>query len=650
MSDPNFYFTGFSYTGNLPVNGVLAPGQTYTVTAGGWGPTSPAGCLYEVIRVFNPAGQIDPNVTTSPVFESPDGPFPYATPVDSTHTTFTITVGSAASNQVDTLVLLCESCIYSDSYFDVPITIQAPIPPPPPPVCPAPIINSVTPNTWIAGEKTNITIAGSCFTNISGILAVTAAGTSVTVSTYTVVSSGEITATVRPDASEPTENATLSVWDTDEQSDSITVQIVAACNPQITSVLPNNWFAGKTYDNVVVKGSGFITTDKATATCPETTVSIVAADGSAVPVSYVNVVDKTKITVSVAPPANNPTEQATVTVSNGSNTGTYSNANVLGNQIICSGANMACNGNVISATDGSESAQDAVVGQPIYLTTPALPSGITATKTTWTVGGTGGTNIGSLTSSNKGFKTKDTVLTKPNATFYWLSQGTGIPITYQYCADIPGVGNQCSPIATATFNVSAPSLVNLYTCGGDVTGCSKYGPLGSVDITPGPKLSLGNSPPSNIGIVFNASDDSSSPPGTFSFVQLIGNYTTVYNYNSGKSCSHNFGSGLDNSNPYPPDSDTIADDNPDTPLFADDTEVTADMTATMYLLWTSSVAGSIPVPLGYVGWSWFGDAVQDNSEWSINASSQGTSGSFTEDSDYPSWGKVLHNGANRCAK
>jgi hypothetical protein len=107
---------------------------------------------------------------------------------------------------------------------------------------------------------------------------------------------------------------------------------------------------------------------------------------------------------------------------------------------------------------------------------------------------------------------------------------------------------------------------------------------------------------------------------------------------------------LDNSNPYPPDSDTIADDNPDTPLFADDTEVTADMTATMYLLWTSSVAGSIPVPLGYVGWSWFGDAVQDNSEWSINASSQGTSGSFTEDSDYPSWGKVLHNGANRCAK
>jgi hypothetical protein len=107
------------------------------------------------------------------------------------------------------------------------------------------------------------------------------------------------------------------------------------------------------------------------------------------------------------------------------------------------------------------------VGQKIILNTntnPSLP--ITPYKTTWTVGPT---NIGNLKSSIMGFKTKDTVLDKPNATFYWLSDRDGIPVTYQYCVNIPGVGNQCSPMATATFKVNAPISVNLYTCGGDVT-------------------------------------------------------------------------------------------------------------------------------------------------------------------------------------
>ena len=37
LSDPQFYFTGFSYTGTQAVSNTLVPGQTYTVTAGGWG-------------------------------------------------------------------------------------------------------------------------------------------------------------------------------------------------------------------------------------------------------------------------------------------------------------------------------------------------------------------------------------------------------------------------------------------------------------------------------------------------------------------------------------------------------------------------------------------------------------------------------------
>lgn len=318
----------------------------------------------------------------------------------------------------------------------------------------------------------------------------------------------------------------------------------------------------------------------------------------------------------------------------------------------------------ISVTDDADpTPQPAVVGQQIKLDTePKVEElaalGLSFLTNTWTAGGT---SIGHLNLLN--YKTKDPVLDKPTTTVYWLLQGTGIPVTYQYCVNIPGLsaddiakGLNCSRVAKATFNVSTPSSVNLYTCGGDVTECSEYEPLGSVAITTvdGKKLKFGGSP-TNVGIVFTASDDSSSPPGAFSYVQVIGGYTTTYSYTSGGSCSHNFGFGLDNVNPYPTFSPpSTTDDNPGTRLYADDTEVTADMTATMYLLWASSTVGSIPVPLGYVDWGWFGDAVRDKSTktWSIktDSGSQGYAGSFQDSSTYPSWSNVVHNGANPCAK
>jgi hypothetical protein len=95
-------------------------------------------------------------------------------------------------------------------------------------------------------------------------------------------------------------------------------------SPTIASVSPSTWFAGKTYNNVVITGTGFTTADKATAACPATPVSIAAADGSAVPVSGVNVASATRIVVTVRPPANDPTETATVTVGTTPSTGTAS--------------------------------------------------------------------------------------------------------------------------------------------------------------------------------------------------------------------------------------------------------------------------------------------------------------------------------------
>jgi hypothetical protein len=569
-----------------------------------------------------------------------------------------------------------EHCSYSPGY--------------PSPSSQWPSISSISPGTWYAGQTYNVIVTGffpgnqnpyapdgsvigdpgcqyiefwadtsASFSFVNPGVPIGDVDPSVIVNNYfdqnAYISATQTMMSVTIAANAPTETDYVIVTcDGCDYRAYAPVQIVGCTTPTITAIKPSTWFAGKTYKDVKITGTNFTTQESAAKTsCPETPVTITAADGSAVPVPKVHVDSDTQITVTVKPPASDPTESATVTAGPTpaiSNTQTYT-AQILGNQIQCD-PSMNCTQSVISTTDGSTPpVQSVVVGQPIILTTnPNLPATIKPTNPTWTVGGT---NIGSFKSSIKGFKTKDTVLNKPTTTFYWLSQGTGIPVTYQYCVNIPGVGNQCGPTATATFNVSAPSSVNLYTCGGDVTGCSQYGPLGSVAITPGPKLSLGNSP-TNIGIVFNASDDPSSPPGTFSFVQVIGNYYTTYSYKNGRSCPFNFGFGLDNSNPYPPDSDTIADDNPDTTLYADDAEVTADMTATMYLLWTSSVAGSIPVPLGYLDWSWFGDAIQDESTktWSIklDSGSQGYAGSFQDSSTYPQWPRVISNHKNNtCA-
>jgi hypothetical protein len=312
-------------------------------------------------------------------------------------------------------------------------------------------------------------------------------------------------------------------------------------------------------------------------------------------------------------------------------------------------------GTIISGTT-----QSAVVGQKIKLTAQPkspLPAGYTLTSSTWTVDGT---SIGKLhePASDHGFKTEDTVLDKPDTTFYWLSQGNGLNVSYTYCVTDPS-GNQLCPSTTtakATFSVTGPISATLYTCGGAVTECSMNLPLGNVGITTvsGRKLQFGGSA-ANIGIAFTASDDSSSPPGMFSFAQVLGNYTTTYTYKSGGSCPFNFGTGLDNIYPLKAPAYPTVDDNPYTRLYADDTEVTAAMQASMYLFWKSSATSdSIPVSLGYVGWAWFGDAVKDKKTrtWSIKpgSGSQGSASSFSESSAYPQWIIVIHNETrNQCA-
>jgi hypothetical protein len=271
---------------------------------------------------------------------------------------------------------------------------------------------------------------------------------------------------------------------------------------------------------------------------------------------------------------------------------------------------------------------------------------------TWTVDGTRIAGYAPTTRRAKVKELTDAELKKEGITFYWVHrEDDSIAVTYKYCVDISGVGNQCSMAANASFNVTGPSSVNLFACEGNVSGCSTNGSMPPVEINLGPVLQFAGPGLLN-GMMFTASDDPSSPPGQVSFVQLLNNYDITYTFNqdvyNAAPCPVSYGSGLDTSYPYQLFPPASAIDYPDAPLFFDDTEVTASFQANMYLLWTSIVSGSIPVPLGSITWGWYGDAVQNLSTqtWSINPNSanpsQGTVGSFVQSSTYPQWGNVVY--------
>jgi hypothetical protein len=279
--------------------------------------------------------------------------------------------------------------------------------------------------------------------------------------------------------------------------------------PAITSVSPDIWFAGKTYDNVIIEGTGFTST----ATCPAPPVNVTAADGSAVPVANVTIDSTTQITATIAPPASGANETACVTVgqetiaigaipvgphalvsaasnatpttgagspctdSNGNNELTGITVQILGApKILCSGDGMQCNGKRISVINGDDpTPQDAVVGQKIKLITKPKAEelsalGLSFSKNTWTAGPASGpsNNVGgytmTVTKTTASTKITKTKLDKPDLTTYWLYPQSDNPLTYQYCVDIPGLstddianGLNCSLVAKATFNVSGPT-------------------------------------------------------------------------------------------------------------------------------------------------------------------------------------------------
>ncbi len=312
---------------------------------------------------------------------------------------------------------------------------------------------------------------------------------------------------------------------------------------------------------------------------------------------------------------------------------------ILGAPEIQCDPSMNCTQPVISTTDGTPPpAQSVVVGQQIRLTTIPAATDLTAlglsfSKNTWTVDGT---NIGGYPVSTASATVTETVLDKPDITFYWVyPKDENIPVTYKYCVDIPGADadGKCSLTARAAFTVSGGGKMSntpykkltidqLIPCvdgvppksGGTKSPFLVYGNItgyGCTAVYPG----------STFGISFQPSGAQSG--GTYSYVQLLNSDTRTLN-----TISCTTSQGVDLSYPYagiiPATNPPQAEDAPNFGL-PDHYVVTRSFNATMFLLWTSNVPNSIPVPIGYQTWGFTGSAEQNSSEkW--KATTDGTPG------------------------
>jgi hypothetical protein len=459
------------------------------------------------------------------------------------------------------------------------------------------------------------------------------------------------------------------------------------CNTPITitSVSPGIWMAGKTY-NITITGTGFDPIQDTDYSDCSAFVSLISDDGDE-GLSNVAVVNSTTITATVALDADEPTQTATLHVVNcvfdsGCGPAATIPVQILGAPKI----EWTQNGTTSTISvieDGSgtaPTAQQAVVGQQIKLATKPTAKklvslGLAFSTNTWTAGPASGpsNNVGGYNPNSTSAHVKQTVLTKPDLTTYWLYPQSDNPLTYQYCVNIPGLsaddianGLNCSLVAKATFNVSGPTATIVPTTtpwhvSRPIPVCNSTGKeqmliFGKLD----PKTSTTcNNVIATSGITFNATVNTlPGSSGQTEWIHVISANEITGDSVLGMPFLVNIGTGLDNFLPYndypdPVDATTTtASDSPDNDLGIDNASVTRTFTAKMYLMWTSQISGSIPVPLGYVKWEISGTAAANETNtppWSLTSSAP-TKRNFhisqdtgTKTHGLPTWSSLVTN-------
>ena len=500
----------------------------------------------------------------------------------------------------------------------------------------------------------------------------------VTVSNLAYVSTTEITFTVTVASNAPTESdawsdisgdgaggAGGSVWLVSNLEAVSITPCALAVTPTITSIQPAAFFAGES-TTVTITGTGFMPTTNANS-CAPTTPSITAGSEN-VALSNVNVVSPTEITLAATPQGSDPLEAASVTAANYSLNGPpyFLNSNAEPADILPV-PTIQWNNNIISGAK----AQNAVVGQPINLTTTPTAVSLAAMfpfwQSTWEVAGT---NIAGYTpSTDPTVSPASTVLTNTTLSTYWIYGGTGLKTTYNYCVNAPVL--MCSPNASATFNVagqgqgSAKVSVTDYGATKNKNGklnnaatidylyvppaCTSASTLPFLDYgsVSGPGPECPGIPTGAPGITFTASGASSN--GTYSYVQTITTDSRIYTLASGN-CTATLkqSPALDSSYPY--EDGNFAIDGPEIELPLPYTSASRNFVAKMYLMWTStSVANPIPVPLGYQQWQFQAKTTNPGAPTTLSwttptVQAHGAVGTFAQaspsstDYGYPTWG------------
>jgi hypothetical protein len=314
-----------------------------------------------------------------------------------------------------------------------------------------------------------------------------------------------------------------------------------------------------------------------------------------------------------------------------------------------------------------------VVGQQIALT-GVVPTQACVSVSNWTwtpPSGAAGTAIGGYTPTFTSYATASvTALPATTAnpyTFYWVYPGT-----YTVSTKYTLTNGQTSPMSTATFTVQGitsgsmksslgqKSDVALGTFVDNCTGDSNYKndvtwlSLGQYTAESGTSPSCAFTIPTP-GISFSASG--STPKGSRFFVQLLTQNTVNVTTTAGNT-SGNCGTGLDNFYPYAKNTSTTStSDSPGNlvnpaPKGTTYTEISRSFGASMYAMWQSNTANSIPVPIGYVPWTTLMDGLRSaKGAWSVAPDSTASPGTFTAaaasqaSSGYPTWTTKVANGA-----
>lgn len=471
-------------------------------------------------------------------------------------------------------------------------------------VVPPPQITSITPTYGTVGTSGTITVNGSNLIDqtAQGVAAnFSDAGVIVTIQSKSATQV-VLAYTIPTSVGVGEQNLSL----TNQYGTSNTVQFnIGDPTPNITSISNTTWNAGQTTP-ISIYGTGFGTNP---------TVSVT---GAGVSVSGVVPVSPTQINANITVAAPPPNETATLTVtSNGYNGQGFVatqqgelNNNSYNVTVVAIPAPAARI--IFGATDITGVQHEPVTtGQQIKLDkSVSFPSGLVITSEVWTPQGTA---VGGYNHSQNSGQVQALTLTASPVTFYWVYVGTSVSVTYSYCLN----NGQCSPNSQAGFDITGHSAS--FSIIHDIPRISTI-IINSVSTK---ILSFGNLSgtfPDHLtgtpGIQFTASPNPAN--GSYSWEQLIVTDRIQSTSSSGVTTC-DLGHGLDNTDPYRPLTSTYTNDSPFSTLLSSNTEVTRNFSAQMYLLWTPNLTGAIPVPIGSVSWSFYGDATNGSHGWSLRS-------------------------------